>query len=44
MTTLMMTMMMNLESKDIVAGDLLAWLGKGGAISWLKYILFKKTP
>jgi len=25
-----------LESKDIVAGDLLAWLWEGGAISWLK--------
>ena len=36
---MMMMMAMNLESKDIVAGDLLARLGEGCAVSWLK----KKT-
>ena len=29
-------MVVNLESEDIVAGDLLAGLGEGGAVSWLK--------
>ena len=40
MMIMMMTMTTNLESKDIVASDLLAWLGEGGAISWLEYICF----
>ena len=31
-----MAMAMNLESEDVVAGDLLAGLGEGRPISWLK--------
>ena len=42
MMIMMMTMTTNLESKDIVASDLLAWLGEGGAISWLECICFNK--
>ena len=32
---MIMMVAMNLESKDVVAGDLLARLGEGRPISWL---------